>query len=89
MSELKKIATEICSTKTKPEILNYLQKKSYYITQIAKALGKNKSTISRHLRSLEEIDLVRWKYGTFDKKKKFFFLTEKGSAVVKLISEKT
>lgn len=88
MSELKKIAIEICSTATKPEILKHLHtKKGNYVTQIAKALNKDKSTISRHLDSLEEAELVKWEYGTLDKKKKFYSLTEKGKAVTELISK--
>lgn len=87
MSELKKIAIEISSTATKPEILKHLRKKSAYVTQIAEALNKDKSTISRHLDSLEEIALVKWEYGTLDKKKKIYSLTEKGKAATELILE--
>ena len=85
MSELRKIAIEISSTSTKMEILKYLQTRRDYITQIAKALNKDRSTILKHLRSLEGIDLVKWEYGTLDKKKKFYFLTEKGKAVTELV----
>ena len=85
MSELKKIVIEIRSTATKQEILKHLQKKAAYVTQIAKALNKNRSTISRHLDGLEEAELVEWEYGTLDKKKKFYFLTEKGKAVTEQI----
>ena len=52
--------------KTRLNILRILKKEEYCVCELEVILGKSQSTISHHLRILEEINLIRgWKKGKF------------------------
>lgn len=79
MSTLQRLAAEIRSSATKPDILlHLLARKEDTVSGIARAISKDKSTVSRHLRKLRQLELVSWEQGSLDKKKKIYSLTERG-----------
>ena len=57
--------------KTRSDILNILKKDDYTIKEIAEKLDKDKSTIYRHIKKLEDADYVKYK-NTDDGKKKYY-----------------
>jgi len=60
MKEPYKIFFETLGNKTRWDIVHLLEKRSYKVTEIAKALGYEQSLVSHHLRRLETCGFVHF-----------------------------
>ncbi len=71
---------KVLSVETRVEILKQLKERQRMPSELSKALGKNKSTISEHLKILADADLV--KKTPHGKKWVYYSLTDKGRSIV-------
>ncbi|MCK4667752.1 winged helix-turn-helix transcriptional regulator [Candidatus Dependentiae bacterium] len=71
---------KVLSSPTRFKIVKLLQNGEMCTSKIAENLGKNKSTVSRHLKDLKDLDIVR--YVTRDK---YVFYRLKKDSVLGLI----
>ena len=70
---------DLSTSKSKQEIIRLLASGgATSISEIAKKIGRDKSTISRHADELEEAGLIYRKMGPLNKRKRYLSLTDKG-----------
>ncbi len=82
---------QVASQSTRLQILDYLLKnKKMYPTQLEKKLNIQRRVVSFHLSALEEVGLVKSKYGLSDDDKRpqavrYYTITEKGKEIFERI----
>jgi|GraSoiStandDraft_41_1057321.scaffolds.fasta_scaffold970342_2 DNA-binding transcriptional ArsR family regulator len=82
---------QVAAQSTRLQILNLLlQNKKMYPTQLEKELGIQRRVVSFHLSALEEVELVKSKYGLSDDDKRpqavrYYSITEHGKDIYKRI----
>lgn len=71
------------TTPPRPAVLESLNERPYYVSELANFIPKSKASISRHLGTLETLGLVE--VTATDRKWKYFRLTRGGEAGLTLL----
>ena len=84
---LRELAASVARSPTKVAIIKRLyQEEILTITDLSRQLKKNKSTILRHVKSLEKAHIVQSKKAQTDQRMFLLSLTKEGKEIVRFIT---